>query len=168
VENALFYTFSTISQTLAGAIALLGAFVLYRLQTLNAGLQQNAAIARTHIRGNSNQHSLMMDYELQGRYDEVLQVCLQANQETPVEFTAARSQLAELLARRTSLYRSFRWSLLLTVSLVGVSVALLAFTPRIASTGYAEVVLALGTIWFLSCLWAYSALLVGQVKRRGR
>jgi hypothetical protein len=165
VENALFYTFSTISQTLAGAIALLGAFVLYRLQTLNAGLQQNAAIARTHIRGNPNQ---MMDYELQGRYDEVLQVCLQANQETPVEFTAARSQLAELLARRTSLYRSFRWSLLLTVSLVWVSVALLAFTPRIASTGYAEVVLALGTIWFLSCLGAYSALLVGQVKRRGR
>lgn len=33
MQNALLYTFSTIAQTLAGAIALLGAFVLYRLQS---------------------------------------------------------------------------------------------------------------------------------------
>jgi hypothetical protein len=32
MDTALYYTFSTISQTLAGAIALLGAFVLYRFQ----------------------------------------------------------------------------------------------------------------------------------------
>ena len=32
MDNALYYTFSTIAQTLGGAIALLGAFVFYRLQ----------------------------------------------------------------------------------------------------------------------------------------
>ena len=40
MENALFYTFSTIAQTLAAAIALLGAFVLFRLQTIGATLQE--------------------------------------------------------------------------------------------------------------------------------
>ena len=39
MENALFYTFSTIAQTLGAAIASLGAFALYRLQTIGATLE---------------------------------------------------------------------------------------------------------------------------------
>jgi hypothetical protein len=41
VENTLFYTFSTISQTLAGAIGLLAAFVLYYLAELNRRLRSH-------------------------------------------------------------------------------------------------------------------------------
>jgi len=37
--NTIFYTFSTMAQTLAGAIALLGAFVLYRLQSLRSDIE---------------------------------------------------------------------------------------------------------------------------------
>jgi len=32
MDTAIYYTFSTIAQTLAGGIALLGAFVLFRFQ----------------------------------------------------------------------------------------------------------------------------------------
>lgn len=35
MENAIFYTFSTIPQVLAGAIALIGVFALYKIQELN-------------------------------------------------------------------------------------------------------------------------------------
>ena len=35
-ETAFFYTFSTIAQALAGAIALLAAFVLFKLQSIDA------------------------------------------------------------------------------------------------------------------------------------
>src|SRR5437879_6576691 len=40
--NEIFYTFSTIAQALGGAIALLSAFVLFRLQSLNAEIDDLA------------------------------------------------------------------------------------------------------------------------------
>src|SRR6266446_456701 len=42
IINTVFYTFSTIAQTLAGAIALLGAFVLYRLQSLSSDIERDS------------------------------------------------------------------------------------------------------------------------------
>lgn len=44
MENALFYTLSTIAQSLAAAFALLGAFVLFRLQQLSVSCAQAAAV----------------------------------------------------------------------------------------------------------------------------
>jgi len=38
-ETALYYTFSTIAQTLAGSFAMLGAFVLFKIQSLNEGFR---------------------------------------------------------------------------------------------------------------------------------
>ena len=46
MENALFYTFSTIPQVLAAAIALLAAFVLYRLQTINAQIEEKSTVVQ--------------------------------------------------------------------------------------------------------------------------
>src|SRR5207237_4524377 len=42
IANAFFYTFSTIAQTLAGAIALLGAFVLYRMESLRQAIEEDS------------------------------------------------------------------------------------------------------------------------------
>lgn len=41
-NNAYFYTYSTIAQTLAGAFGFLVAVVLYRLQMLNNSLRNHA------------------------------------------------------------------------------------------------------------------------------
>ncbi len=43
-ETTLYYTFSTIAQTLAGAFGILGAFVLYRLQGVNNTTKEMAEI----------------------------------------------------------------------------------------------------------------------------
>jgi hypothetical protein len=50
MQNALLYTFSTISQTLAGAIALLGAFVLYRLQAVDASIRFLSAYFSSRVK----------------------------------------------------------------------------------------------------------------------
>lgn len=42
IENSLFYTFSAIPQTLAGAIGIMGAFVLYKFQCLDNEIQKKA------------------------------------------------------------------------------------------------------------------------------
>lgn len=42
MENTLYYTFSTIAQALAGAVALLGAFVLYKVQSIDRELHDAA------------------------------------------------------------------------------------------------------------------------------
>ena len=52
MDSALYYTFSTIAQALAAAIALLGAFTLYQLQLLVASMLEAAAILRTHTSAN--------------------------------------------------------------------------------------------------------------------
>jgi hypothetical protein len=44
MENTLYYTFSTIAQSLAGAIAFVGAFVLFRLQAISQALRSGADI----------------------------------------------------------------------------------------------------------------------------
>ena len=52
MDAALYYTFSTIAQALAAAIALLGAFTLYRLQLLAAAMPEAASILKTHTTAN--------------------------------------------------------------------------------------------------------------------
>jgi len=55
METALFYTLSTIAQTLAGALAVLVAFVLFKLADLDRAIQH-------------------AQFELQGRFDEWVEI----------------------------------------------------------------------------------------------
>jgi hypothetical protein len=45
-ENGILYTFSTIPQALGGAFGFLSAFVLYRFQSLNRAMEQDAVLLR--------------------------------------------------------------------------------------------------------------------------
>jgi hypothetical protein len=46
MDTTLYYTFSTIAQSLAGAIAFLGAFVLFRLQSIAVQLRSSTDLIR--------------------------------------------------------------------------------------------------------------------------
>lgn len=52
MENALLYEFSTIAQALAGAIGLLGAVVLYKLQRLDASIEADSLVAMRPLDSN--------------------------------------------------------------------------------------------------------------------
>src|SRR5256885_920685 len=71
MENVFFYTFSTIAQALAGAVALLAAFVLFKLQNIDAELTEHAHDVIDVIPYDRTQQALW-DHYVQGRWDELL------------------------------------------------------------------------------------------------
>jgi hypothetical protein len=165
MENTLYYTFSTIAQTLAGAIALLGAFILYRLQKVNSGLDDHAKFIRKQY---SEEEDLVFlnSFIVKGEYKKFLKytrakpVAVSSDQQEQSYLTDVQAKMQELLAFRKSLIRRFTVSLFLTVSLIGASVIALAVTPSLnARTDVRSASLGLAIVWFLACLVSYVSLL---------
>ena len=183
METTLYYTFSTIAQTLAGAIALLGAFILYRLQKLNNGLDDHAKFIRKQY---SEEEDLVFlnSFIVKGEYKKFLKYTRAnpivesdpAGDAHPDPSAAAGSaagtdegqsylidvqaKMKELLVLRKSLIRNFTVSLLLTVSLIAASVIALAVTPGLnARRDFRSGSLMLAIVWFLACLVSYVSLL---------
>lgn len=167
MENSFFYTFSTIAQTLAGAIALLAAFVLYRLQSLNVEIEsigERLAEWVEQIKPQTPEQGINESARrLHGRglYAELLAL---ANQITvPANHYKAeleREKLPQLLKGKSSLVRHFVLSLALTIGLVTVCVLILTVTPRLAVSSCAGGVLAGAAIWFIGCMLSYFWLLL--------
>ena len=86
MTNTVFYTFSTIAQTLAGAIALLGAFVLYRLQALRSEIERPAeAFGNNYVAGisegrvreiNTAQADNLQNLRDEGQYLEIVRFAI--------------------------------------------------------------------------------------------
>ena len=115
--NTLYYTLSTIAQTLAAGIALLAAFVLYRLQGLRAAVAEHQNKVEQFIGG---QDRASLD-ELKAKGD--LAGFLRCARE---HATAAATHLAVPIARldslcgsQTKILRSFRTALGLTAGTIG-------------------------------------------------
>ena len=167
MENSFFYTFSTIAQTLAGAIALLAAFVLYRLQSLNAEIESIGVRLAGWIDQVSQQppqQSVGLNarrLQRRGQYSELLGI---ANRiEVPAGFYQAeleRERLPLQLEGKASLVWRFGLALCLTVGLVTVSVLILTVAPRVAVSSWAFWVLAGAAIWFTGCMLSYVWLLL--------
>jgi hypothetical protein len=156
-DTAVYYTFSTISQTLAGAIALLAAFVLYRLQSLNAEIHVSANHLRTFASGNTRH---WMDIALlEGRDDKILTLAGAAEPGTFAgiggeQIKASQTRLAAVRAHKGELSNRFWTALALTVPLVAFSVAVLSITPVLARP-LQTIALAVGVVWSWACLASY-------------
>ena len=164
MESTLYYTFSTIAQTLAGAIALLGAFILYRLQKLNNGLDDHAKFIRKQYAADEDLISLN-SFIVKGQYKKFLKYTsakpvVAAKEEGQSPVTDVQVKMQELLVLRKSLVRSFTVSLFLTVTLIAASVIALAVTPSLNSRNNVRSgSLSLAVVWFLACLISYVSLL---------
>ena len=158
METALYYTFSTIAQTLAAAIALLAAFLLYRLQSLNSAVEHCMLMIVQHYGGPDRMQ--LDELSAQGKHPEFL-AYHKANPAPSgdIHTLTPRQRLETLLAHRDSVFRAFYLSLWLTVGLLAASVAVLVFTPALRSNAKcAEIIFAIGGIWFLGCLGSYAFL----------
>lgn len=162
MESTFFYTFSTIAQTLAGAIALLSAFVLYRLQALNAEIRDTgeylASWADT-VQGKVNEAPAKSLFS-RGHYNQLLGSAEQAV--IPEGHYAAlieRERLRTLLILKPKCLRRFRTSLYLTAGLVTASILALTNTPCLASSCCASSVLGGAMLWFVLCVASYVWLL---------
>ena len=160
MDSALYYTFSTIAQTLAAAVALLAAFVLYRLQTLNSEIEERSDRVLQHYGGDDRR--VLEKLHVGGRFDEVLSYSKRMEPKgTATEVVdRARPRLAELLGIKRGMLRWFRLSLVLTLGLIALSVGVLAATPAILDHEDAPLlVLRVGVGYFVLCLASYALLL---------
>lgn len=166
MENALFYTFSTIAQTLAAAIALLGAFVLYRLQSLSAEIEDAAGSAIQYYLPNDEVHQLIVkkDYVALVTLLDTIQPPANEAPETVKRHIAA---LRSLVPLKIQLRFLLKVSLSLTILLIVASVVVLATTPLIAaSSSIACTVFGVGVAAFIACLILY-ALLISKAINEG-
>lgn len=160
MDTALYYTFSTIAQTLAGAIALLSAFVLYQLQSLHKEMEEKSGTVICQY--NDEHRKILQDYENHGQYDElfeyVLKHPLDSNQITD-HIKSSQERLGVLVQSKKSLMADFRFSLFLTVGLIAASIIVLSVTP-ILNTLCSVVFLTfiIGIVWFITCLAKYVCL----------
>ena len=164
IANALFYTFSTISQTLAGAIALLGAFVLYRLQSLTQKIDEesdNIASRYTVTAAGQNvsHRQAIRGLHDEQRYREVLAFVTSTPPPPDIDqATRERTNLLRHLNHKDALLKVFRISLYLTVGLIVVSVGALALAPALMDSSCAIASLVVAVAWFTVCMVSYGVL----------
>ena len=162
METALYYTFSTIAQTLAAGIAILGAFALYRLQSINAEIaERSSTIARVSV--GVHGHGVR-ELHVHGRFEDVLEstedIDPSATAELNYQVTAARVRLATLLTQRKSLRRYLSVAFWLSAGLLTSALVVLATAPAVASIpGAPSVAVTIGITWFLLCLATFAKLI---------
>jgi hypothetical protein len=165
VENALFYTFSTIAQTLAAAIALLGAFALYRLQSIGASLRDLAdSVIQPYL---PNDTALKLSGEEKfAELDEYLRNTPPANPQSANApfYSGKRSAFADHVATRASIQCLLKWVLATTVMVISGAVAVLGVTPTVVSVGAPTAVLVVGIGAFIGCLVFYAVFVMAALK----
>jgi hypothetical protein len=164
--NTIFYTFSTIAQTLAGAIALLGAFVLYQLQSLRSEIERDSYEIVEKCRNTVDTQTgrgRTIDWYRAGEYRRIAEIPIEHMAVPDYALThivAIQAQLSRNLDQRDSLLKPFKKSLQLTVWLIFFSlVALISACLISRSDILCWFVLIGGLLWFGICLYSYIVLM---------
>jgi hypothetical protein len=172
MENTLLYTFSTIAQTLAGAIALLGAFVLYRLQSLGQEIDRTIDHAMALYESTGRNHGspkpseTLMALRAEQRYVQILGFLTT----TPLPESIGpeihpQAPMVRAVARRSRIFRAFHWALGLTVGLIITSIAALMCVSLLKDApGISVVVLIAAGLWFVGCMVSYAVLMVRTLR----
>ena len=184
--NTLYYTFSTISQTLAGAIGLLGAFVLYRIQSLNEAMRNNSKVLKEKmpviIAGyhksdyiNSVNASLDISFAKEN-YNEFIEIANNIKDEnnkffetdTAKNFLKIASASIHFFPLKNNLIKELKKALILTVILISYSVIVLALTPIIVNSCniLPAIILTLGVFGMVLCLVLYSNIVYTAIKEK--
>ncbi len=189
MENACYYTFSTISQTLAGAFGFLVAVVLYQIQMVTGRLEN----LRTrfghmeHLADNKDftQAENDSDWSTMG-------ILMEANSPLPMPPNAFEPEdllnheeqrhhyepkwralleggyydrFIQHARQLASIKKGLERSLKGTGATIGLSLALLMFTPLIAGHGWLAWVCLVLDVFFASlCLWSYFPLVNSVTK----
>jgi hypothetical protein len=164
LESALFYTMSTIAQTLSGGMGLLGAIVLFALQETTRSVEraakqltelEHASMSPLYIKHLLTRRSFR---ELARLYGRLLQPGGSA--ETSADLLVYHSTLSWELEHDQALRRSFWKALLASGFVIGFSLACVAFAPRLAQDPFVgQVALVTGLAGSLGCLVLYGVLL---------
>jgi hypothetical protein len=168
VESALYYTLSTVAQTLAGAIGLLGAIALFALQAAASSIERAAerlsqvpheSLSPLYIRHLFSRRSYA---ELARRYDEMVKPSSEISSDVLVYHSALRWEL-----QHEHVIRTYFWKALLASGVVIVfAIASSALVPEIAfHPAIGQLILGLAATGAAGCLLLYGFLLRAVIRR---
>ncbi len=156
MDDAMYYTLSTISQTLAGALAVLVAFVVLRVQQCDTALAEGEHLFFSHVLPKPDAWAVYLEKGFDQMPAEFV-LPKSIDPRTQVYCEAAR------VARSTrrQIIQRLRVSLGLTIPTIGLCIVALPFTPRLASVACLTVsVLGISVLLSLGCLGAYAWLIL--------
>lgn len=157
--NTLYYSLSTIAQTLAGAFALMAAFVVFKLQFTIAQIGESARpVARA-----AGRFRLFRERKFQEVYDDSESAILKVSSTKPYLATLRR-ELGRSLTFKTRLLRRFWVSTAFTGVALVYSVILISLTDSVVASGYAGPVLFAAIALFSICIISYACVLDAAVK----
>ena len=154
-EPAFLYTFSTIAQALAGAIALLAAFVLFTLQSMDTERPQHATrVLEDFSDQHDPLHQPLRDHFASSRWGAFLETLppdYTSRRGTSDEHRRAYQRLRERRKERTALVTKLQRAVRFTRVTLGLAVCALAFAPYVGSWE----VSIIGAFVFATCLSVY-------------
>lgn len=186
MENALYYTFSTIPQVLAGAIALLGAFVLFKVHSVHDKLSGKSGRMYEELWKRFKNHGTiheeipdlkaMMVLLQHGRnYQEIHDYWIQENNieavttkmspETGGFFKRLFEDFKESLKEKRTVLRWFKCSLWATIPLILLSVTALPLIPKyLLCTWWMVPTIIASILWLTMCFLFYGILIYKTIR----
>ena len=164
MENALLYSLSTVAQALAGTLALLAAFALYKMQSFETELRDNSVSA---IQPFGTDSDLLAD-AAHGRYAELLtsiECHLTGAGSRPKHgYNPWQAALVErmkfIVCRKAELSIALWRSVVITLATMSGAVIALTMVPQIKEVpALGGAVLAVAACFFLVCVGTYVPLL---------
>jgi uncharacterized membrane protein len=153
MENALFYTFSTIAQTLAAAIGFLGAFALYRFQSTRAILTEYSNYIIHETFENEETKALVREEKFEELQKYIRSSRSKDNPQVYPNFESNMQTFDTNLKSMLSMRYKLKQALTLTIIVIVISIAILIFTPTIACSFLAiKIIFTLGFILLVWCL----------------
>lgn len=184
-ETTLYYTFSTISQTLGGAIALLGAFVLYKIQSIYTHLDQKINEIICLYNGKSTRiiekikflilfkeyekviEAFKKDLELQVNnqvktmeLDNVYEVITDKNE---IRYHHLALSVIDLWQDKIDIFQQMKYALIISIFTIILSVIILSCTPLICDLAQTYILL-LGIGLFSACIVLYGIIISKAIK----
>lgn len=164
LQSALFYSLSTVAQTLAGAMGLLGAIVLFALQESTRSIERAAtklteiphpSVSALYLRHLLTRRSF---HEIARRYGELLEPG--GSSETSTEGLVQYATLTWELDHDNALRRAFWIALVASGIVIAFSLTCCALTPQLSTNArIGEAVLGTAAVGAVSCLVMYGFLL---------
>ena len=164
METALYYTLSTIAQTLAGALAILVAVVLFRLGALGGSIERAKATLRAYSVEPTKYWPVLRDHGYEVMADQVLS---QTNSEQHQNQDLRRDCDAAVAAYKDwgRINRRLYTVLGFTVVNIAACLAALPYTPSLVGCGCATHVIWTTVGLSIICLLLYVWLITAMVRR---
>ncbi len=180
-ETALYYTYSTIAQTLAGAFGVLGAFTLFKLQSIQ---QSCLGICRMFMDRHKRHGAILGELELSykhgnwemfytelNRYKDDMKILLSNYAVVTGEVLLTLNLLKQNIDNKKMIIKKIKCATTITALTIALSLTVLPFSTKISQyetiTMFLIFLTIILSIW---CIFSYKSLIITAliIKKEGQ